>query len=203
MNETTSPKTFRAPDSPSNKLWIVIALQSCVILALVAYIFMKPDNESRLAIAQPTPSEPRRTVPPAEPSKVEKEILPPPAAPTLDPAAPKTLAPGENPNARLSFRFNYMDTPEKWREWRRVTPKQWEEVEHDGRVTHFTVVSRIDEAAMAGTIVRRNSDLKMDVLIPDKTSTRRMYWRIPPDGKWVYMGQVSAEATLPAKNEEF
>jgi hypothetical protein len=164
---------------------------------------MKPENESRIAIAQPAPSEPRRSAQSAEPSRPEKVIQPTPAITSPEPAKITPVTPGDHPNARLSFRFNYLDTPEKWREWRRITPTQWEEVEHDGRVTHFTVVGRSDEADMVGTVVRRNADLKMDVLIPDKTSTRRMYWRIPPEGKWVYMGQVSAEAALPAKNEEF
>lgn len=210
MSEPLSPKTFRAVDSPPNKLWIVIAMQSCVIGALLAYIVLKPSSNAAAARSEPRYETPRkesiRTEPIASPQPV---VTPEPVvAPALTPkpveipvaADPKKLAETELPDARLSFRFNYQDKADQWREWRRLTPVNWQEVEPNGRVTHFTVLSRLKDAKMTGTIVRRN-DLKMDVMIPDKTSTRKMYWRYP-EGEWVYMGQVSAEATLPT-NEEF
>jgi len=211
MSEPLSPKTFRSADSSPNKLWIVVAAQTCVIGALLAYIVLKPSTDAAAARSEPRYESSRKDPVRVEPLETPQPVtLAEPAAPAPKPASiavevpvtadPKKLAETEHPDARLSFRFNYQDKPDQWREWRRMTPVNWQEVEPNGRVTHFTVLSRLKDAQMSGTIVRR-TDLKMDVMIPDKTSTRKMYWRYP-NGEWVYMGQVSAEATLPA-NEEF
>jgi len=212
MSELQSPKTFRATDSSSSKLWIVIAMQSCVIGALLAYIVLKPRTDAAATRPEPRYEAPQKDSLRIEPLETPQPVTTPEPAGTPAPAVgpkpvetpiaadPKKLAETELPDARLSFRFNYLDKAEQWREWRRLTPVNWQEVEPNGRVTHFTVLSRLKDAMMTGTIVRRN-DLKMDVMIPDKTSTRKMYWRYP-EGEWVYMGQVSAEAMLPA-NDEF
>lgn len=194
MRESSEARTFHAQDSAASKLWIVIALQSVVIVGLLAYILLKPPTE--VAAEQK-----RERTKQAE----EKQIPPPLPLPTTPPAAFEPVKPGETEHrdARLSFRFSYLDKADNWREWRRVTPTQWEEVEPNGAVSRFVVLGRLKEPTMTGTVVRRVSDQKMDVFIPDKTSTRRMHWRNAPDGPWVYMGQVSAEQALPATNEEF
>ncbi len=206
MSENLAPKTFRAQETSSPKLQIVIALQSIVIVGLLAYILFKQNTEVVAARSQERVTEPRREQDDTPPPPAQLQTPPPLPAPTTPPPAAVELVKRGEPehrDARLSFRFNYLDKTETWREWRRVTPTQWEEVEPNGNITRFVVVGRMKEPTMTGTVVRRVSDLKMDVFIPDKTSTRRMHWRHAPEGQWVYMGQVSAEQVLPATNEEF
>ena len=90
-----------------------------------------------------------------------------------------------------SFQFTYGYPPPGNRFWQQVSANTWQERYPDGQVTPFHVIGRITVDGVAGTVVRRDPDESLDVLIPDDLSIGAwIRFQVPGQLAWQLLAQV-------------